>query len=1408
MKRNFKRILACTVAALLLFSTAAFAVPLMQFNSVLVEVSTADELHDALTSGAAGRTIQLTNNITASNWIPVAISDTAIGNFMLDGNGHTITLSVQPGFRQAGLLGYLNGANVSIRNLGIVNHGIMASIAESSTYAGGLIGLARNSIVNIDQSFVTGTFVEADRPNAGGHDGFATAGGLVGQITNGTSLTITNSFAMTDVSALIFNRSWLPGTLRAYAGGLLGSRLDSDNITVNYSYFVGNVLASVDGTLAHIEHRHTGGIVGRGPANDFNTSAYVAHVTFGGGSGNRNRSGTELSREQLRNHAALPSGWIFAPACTCDPCNPYDESDYVCACGCQTGIWQYREGVNDGFPVLRGFEDTAFFVMDFVSSLFQHDSTEYNHRLATWAMQLAYRAYRPRPHCDEHDENVSDCSNCSNDPIWMTLPSNQDIYSVLEEHGFDREHIARRNTGSDDATQHTFAHRNITIYSNIIGMEESSYDGLGMDSSGSWDGLGNSRSTTTNSVGTYNESILDDTRPLVVIAIRGSGTNNDWVVNFATQFNFVNCLSGSGTFIDAKNVVYQNLITYLNEHGLIDQNPKFLITGHSHGAAVGNLLAAHLNNLIIPSGDCEENDCDAIDCDYCIIIRQSDVFAYTFATPHVHNPNCPCDRSNDDANIFNILNQNDVVAFVPHSIINLSGWNNRWSRNGVDLAINMPFWIFSWLPVGLFGHLPRVYSDWMESRHNLTFAQIYAIAASNRLFGNLPWILSWKCPVDITIYDDDGNMVAQIINDEVVLIDGSPVFAWITDDGEKNFFLPYGVELSHAHIVARDHGTMLFAAATVCASDPEPVEMKLFEDVILQPGVEFIVPLSRDIDIPDIQLLIMEDGEIVGEVMTDGSVAVTGIDIYNEGDVRILTVGQTHQLAPIFTPEIATNRTVFWTTSNSDVATISNHGLVTAHAPGSVIITLTTLDGGFRAQMILTVQVETEISILGSPTRILTVDQQHQLTTTVTPNSTAFPITWSSSNDAVAAVSAEGVLIAVSPGNAIITATTADGSLAQVAVTVELETGITIPGDPARILTLSQQEQLLAVVTPTSTSHPISWSSSNPEVAFVDQDGLVLAMSTGSAIITASTADGFVAQVMIAVEVATEIAILGEPTRILTIGQQQQLTATVTNNSTSLPLAWSSSNEAVATVSANGMLMAVSPGNAIISATTQDGFSAQVVVTVQPETEISIVGAAIRILNPGQLQQLTATATPNPTAHPIVWASSDETVATVDQSGAITAHALGVSIVSATTQDGISAQIIVTVEPPTVVAIAGEPIRTITAGQSLLLAVEVTQNSTALPLTWTSSDTTIATVNQSGRITAHEPGTAVITVTTQDGVTAQVVVQVEPEPEPPSTWQVIWQWLSNTVAWLGRAFAWIMPIVGFFAGLGWLIWLM
>ena len=239
--------------------------------------------------------------------------------------------------------------------------------------------------------------------------------------------------------------------------------------------------------------------------------------------------------------------------------------------------------------------------------------------------------------------------------------------------------------------------------------------------------------------------------------------------------------------------------------------------------------------------------------------------------------------------------------------------------------------------------------------------------------------------------------------------------------------------------------------------------------------------------------------------------AVSGVTL-NKSNLT-LTVGKdTGSLTATVTPDNATVKNVLWQSSNSDVASVDNNGMITPKSAGSATITTTTVDGKFTATCSVTVGMpvtgvslnKTEITIIGKVNTTLQA--------TVSPSTaTNKNIIWSSTDEAVATVDSNGIVTPVSEGNADIIVTTTDGAFTarcRVIVTGLKVTGVTLD-NAALTIKGGVKATLKATVSPsTAINKNITWSSTNEAVVTVDSSGLITPVSSGNADIIVTTGDG------------------------------------------------------------------------------------------------------------------------------------------------------------------------------------------------------------------------------------------------------------------------------------------------------------
>ena len=247
---------------------------------------------------------------------------------------------------------------------------------------------------------------------------------------------------------------------------------------------------------------------------------------------------------------------------------------------------------------------------------------------------------------------------------------------------------------------------------------------------------------------------------------------------------------------------------------------------------------------------------------------------------------------------------------------------------------------------------------------------------------------------------------------------------------------------------------------------------------------------------------------------TEKVIPVTGVTL-NPPDALLL-VGATITLDATVDPDDATNKTVTWSADDDRVATVNAAGELTAVAPGTATITVTTADGKFAATCAVNVE-EVFIPViyitLNQTSAALFAGETLTLEAAFAPaNATNKTVTWSTSDDRIATINVAGEITAVAPGEATITAT-ADNCEFPATCTVTVTDGyipvIGITLNPtSAILFVGATLTLDAAVEPAeATNKTITWSTANDRIATVNAAGEITAVAPGTVTITATTDD-------------------------------------------------------------------------------------------------------------------------------------------------------------------------------------------------------------------------------------------------------------------------------------------------------------
>lgn len=396
-----------------------------------------------------------------------------------------------------------------------------------------------------------------------------------------------------------------------------------------------------------------------------------------------------------------------------------------------------------------------------------------------------------------------------------------------------------------------------------------------------------------------------------------------------------------------------------------------------------------------------------------------------------------------------------------------------------------------------------------------------------------------------------------------------------------------------------------------------------------------------------------------------------------------------------------------------------------------------------------------------------------KLTATLVPADANGTITWSTSDSSVATVSSDGTVTAVKNGTATVTAKCGDLSAQTKVTVINPLKAITITGTTHSIKK-GQTTQLGLTYDPADTTDSVAatWTSSNTSVATVSKTGLVTALKDGSTTIKA-TVGNVSCTYDIAVKEVKLTGIKMEEKALIHKGDTKAFTVEYTPADTTddKTVAWSSSDSTVASVDNNGIVTAVKPGSAVITAKVGN-YQATCAVTVDaPLKEIVPEKSAINMVKK-QTANIAYSLVPADTtdSKDVTFTSSDETVATVNSDGKVTAKKAGQATVTITGANGIKATVTVNVsEIPVNEVVLSAQDEIIEAGaKKTITATLKPENNTddKQDVTWTTSDEKIAKVvvdkddSHKATIEGVAAGSAVITATAANGTKAECTVKV------------------------------------------------
>ena len=500
---------------------------------------------------------------------------------------------------------------------------------------------------------------------------------------------------------------------------------------------------------------------------------------------------------------------------------------------------------------------------------------------------------------------------------------------------------------------------------------------------------------------------------------------------------------------------------------------------------------------------------------------------------------------------------------------------------------------------------------------------------------------------------------------------------------------------------------------------------------------------------------------------------VTGINL-DAKDITIYT-GEKYRISYTIAPANATEMKLNWISIDTKVATVDSSGYVTAKNVGTTVVMVKATDGSGVEAMCKVTVLQKATSIKADVTDLsMEVGDIYQLEVSITPATSSDTLNYESSNSKVATVNKKGKITAKAKGNCVILIRTSSGVADPQYVNVEVSQPITdleLDLNEATIY-VDEELELELTINPKNASDPeVEWKSANPDIATVNERGIIKGISGGTTMVTVVAAENDKVTnycIVTVIERVTEITIQEEAE--VGVGKKLKLEATVSGEqATNKNVTWKSSNKKIAKVDEKGVVRGVKVGTCriIVTAADESGVYAECELTVINATESIEIDPSMTYVEivVGESKTIKFEETPVEATYKPVWTSSDEKIAIVNQKGTITGIKAGSTTVVATAKDNpdVSGTVVVKVLDPinatNITFDASELV--MTPGEEKNIVASFQPGNITESYTWSSDNPLVCSVDNNGHIYAKQVGTANITLMTKNsGKKATVVVYV------------------------------------------------
>ena len=461
--------------------------------------------------------------------------------------------------------------------------------------------------------------------------------------------------------------------------------------------------------------------------------------------------------------------------------------------------------------------------------------------------------------------------------------------------------------------------------------------------------------------------------------------------------------------------------------------------------------------------------------------------------------------------------------------------------------------------------------------------------------------------------------------------------------------------------------------------------------------------------------------------------------------------------------QVMSGTTVTWSSGDATVATVDASGLVTAAGNGEATITASA--GAATGAAVVTVtQAVASVEVTPAAVALTALGSRQQMSAqALDANANAvegIEFSWMSSDAGVATVDASGLVTAAGNGEATITASAGEASGSAVVTVMQVVASVEVTpasselavGSTAQLTAEGFDENANAV-----EDAQFSWASSDAAVASVDVSGLVTGIDEGETTITASADGASGTAVVTVIQPLASVEVTPSEVGLSALGATVQLTAEGFDDDGNavegVRFSWKSSDAAIATVDASGLVTAAGNGEATITASAGGASGSAVVTVAQALVSLEVAPTEIGLSALGATEQLTAQGR-DANGHEVAgavfaWGSSDAAVATVDASGLVTAVDNGNATITASAGETSASATVTVKQVATSVRVIPSVADELPVGatEKLTAGARDANGHTVkgAVISWASSDDAVATVDGAGLVTGIDKGETTIT---------------------------------------------------------------